>query len=84
MRDRTGEPAYDEKKELRPILKIIQESLGLSEDEALLFHLRIWIFVHGIAVMAATSYVNFDVEFISKALTDAYMGFTHQLEREAN
>ena len=82
MRDRTGEPDYDEKEELRPILKIIQDSLGLSEEEAFLFHLRTWIFVHGIAVMAATSYVKFDSEFISKALTDAYMGFKHQLERE--
>ncbi len=82
MRDRTEEKPSDGKDGLRPILEIIEKNLGISEDEAYLFHLRLWIFVHGIAVMAATSYVEFDDEFVSRAITDAYEGFKHQLERK--
>jgi hypothetical protein len=51
MRDRTGETVGDNREELRPILSLIQASTGFSEDEALHFHLELWVFVHGIAVM---------------------------------
>lgn len=54
------------------------KNLGLSEDEAFLFHLEMWIFVHGIATMTATSYLNWDIEFISMTLTDAYEGLKHR------
>ncbi len=37
------------------IIAALVKSTGLSEDKARLFHLESWIFVHGIAVMLATS-----------------------------
>ncbi len=54
------------------------KNLTLSEDEAYLFHLESWLFVHGIAAMLATSYLNWDTDFISRALTDAYQGLKHR------
>ncbi len=74
MRDRTGETIEENREEIRPILEIIMANLGLSEEDAYLFHLELWLYVHGIATMIATNYLDWDICFISKALTDAYMG----------
>ncbi len=74
MRDRTGEKIEENREEIRPILNIIMKNLGISEDEANLFHLELWLYVHGIATMVATNYLDWDIEFISKVLTDAYQG----------
>ena len=46
----------------------------MSRERAYRFHLEMWLFVHGIATMEATSYLNLDDEFISNALTDLYNG----------
>ena len=37
-----------------------------------------WVYVHGIAVMAATDFVEFDTELVSRILTDAYQGLRKQ------
>ena len=36
--------------------------------------MEMWIYVHGIATMIATAYLEWDLDFISAALTDAYQG----------
>lgn len=74
MRDRTHEDIRDDKEELKPLLELIQQKLGLSEEAAYLFHLEMWIYVHGIATMLATSYLEWDDEFISRVVTDGYEG----------
>ena len=73
MRDRTHEEkaAGDE---LEALLRLIQKNMGLSRDDAYRFHLEMWIYVHGIATMIATAYLEWDMDFISAALTDAYQG----------
>lgn len=73
MRDRT----HEEKAvgdELEALLGLIQKNMGLSRDDAYRFHLEMWIYVHGIATMIATAYLEWDMDFISAALTDAYQG----------
>ncbi len=74
MRDRSGEAVAEDRQSIAPLLSLIMMQVGLSEDEAYLFHLELWLFVHGIATMVATSYLNWDAAFISGALTDAYLG----------
>ncbi len=74
MRDRTHEKIGDGKDELKPIVSMIQQNLGISEEEAYLMHLEMWVYVHGIAAMIATNYLNWDTEFVSNALTDVYVG----------
>ena len=73
MRDRTHEEkaAGDE---LEALLGLIQKNMGLSRDDAYRFHLEMWIYVHGIATIIATAYLEWDMDFISAALTDAYQG----------
>ncbi|MDE7424046.1 MAG: TetR/AcrR family transcriptional regulator [Lachnospiraceae bacterium] len=85
MRDRSGEKIEENKKEIEPLLELIEKNIGLSKEEAYLFHLEMWLYVHGIATMIATSYLDWDIEFISKVLTDAYMGLkSHYCGEEKN
>ena len=78
MRDRSREKIEENKEEIRPLTQLIQQNIGISEDEAYLFHLEMWLYVHGIATMIATSYLDWDDEFISRVLTDAYMGLKYR------
>lgn len=79
MRDRTGEaPQMDDTEEMEPIYKIIERNVGLNREEARRFHLENWIFVHGIASMLATHYLDWQTEDISRALTDLYEGLRHR------
>lgn len=73
MRDRSREN-IENKEENKPLIELIQQNLGISEEEANLFHLEMWIYVHGMATMLATSYLELDEAFISKVLTDGYEG----------
>ncbi len=84
MRDRTGEVPPDGREELRPLLALLQKNLGLDEDTAYLFHLEMWIYVHGIATMLATGYLTWEPEFVSAALTDMYQGLKYRFTEGAN
>ena len=81
MRDRKGEKIEENREVIKPILELIMKNLGISEDEAYMFHLETWIYTHGIAAMVATSYLDWDTEFISRSLTDAYEGLKHRYKR---
>lgn len=61
MRDRSHE-SIEDKEENKPLIELIQQNLGISEEDAYLFHLEMWIYVHGIATMLATSYLEWDDE----------------------
>ena len=74
MRDRSHEDVGENKEEVMPFVALIQKNLGLDEDEAYLLHLEMWIYVHGVATMVATSYLEWEEEFISRVLTDGYEG----------
>lgn len=78
MRDRSQEKIEEQREALRPLLELIQKGTGLSLDDAYLFHLEMWIYVHGIATMIATAYLDWDMEFVSRAITDGYLGLKHR------
>ena len=78
MRDRTDEKIEENREEIRPILDLIMKNLGIDENEAYFFHLELWLYVHGIATMIATNYLEWYIEFIDKALTDAYQGLKNR------
>lgn len=78
MRDRTDEKIEENREEIRPILDLIIKKFGIDENEAYFFHLELWLYVHGIATMIATNYLEWDIEFIDKALTDAYQGLKNR------
>lgn len=85
MRDRSREKAEENNEEIKPLIELIQRNTGLSEEKAYLFHLEMWIYVHGVATMIATSYLEWNMEFVSQVLTDAYLGLKHRYcEEEKN
>lgn len=74
MRDRSEEKIPSAGEELAPIIELIHESTGMSMEDATAFHLEMWIYVHGIATMAATNYLTWDMEYISNSITNIYLG----------
>ena len=80
MRDRSGERIEEDRESIRLLLELLQKNLGVSEDDAYLFHLEMWVYVHGIATMIATSYLDWDDEFVSRVLTDAYVGLKYRYQ----
>jgi AcrR family transcriptional regulator len=82
MRDRTNE-IIPESSELGDQMEsIVQSNTGLNKENAKLFQLERWAYVHGIATMAATGFVRLDWELASRMLTDAYQGLRKQYGME--
>ena len=73
MRDRSKEET-ENTDSLKPLIQLLIKQTGLSEEDALLFHLEMWVCVHGIATMVVTSYLQWNAEMIDRILTDAYLG----------
>ncbi|MBQ8402894.1 MAG: TetR/AcrR family transcriptional regulator, partial [Clostridia bacterium] len=68
--------------ELEPLFAIIQKNYGLTREKAELFHIGMWMYVHGIATMIATSYLDWDTELTSRMLTIAFNGMKKQFLSE--
>lgn len=82
MRDRTGEDISSKEEEIGPLLDLIAKNNGFSREKAYLFHLEMWIYVHGIATMIATAYLEWDEAIIEQMLTDAYEGMRIRYQRK--
>ena len=78
MRDRTNDTNPVEQSTFMAVLPLIMKATGLDREQAALFHFEIWAAVHGIAVMAASSYYNADMDLISGTLTDVYQGLLYR------
>ena len=78
MRDRSGEAIPAQTQETEQLAVLIQSNTDFSLEQARLFHLEMWAFVHGIAVILATNYLDLDTELISQMLSDAYLGMKKQ------
>lgn len=62
------------------ITTMVQNNIGISKERANLFHLEMWAFVHGIATMIATGFLELDWDLISQMLTDSYQGLKKRYE----
>ncbi len=82
MRDRSDETAFEQPDINDQMYAMVQTNTGLGEQESKLFHLEMWAFVHGIAAMVATGFLDLDRELVSKMLTDAYQGLRKQYGME--
>ena len=74
MRARKPEIMGEEKEDFLQMVRLLGDSVGLCVDDAKLFHLEMWAYVHGIACMFATGYLELRWELVEKMLTDAYQG----------
>lgn len=82
MRDRSAETVPEETDVSSQMENIVHNNTGLEGLELKLFHLEMWAYVHGIATMIATGFLDLDWELISKMLTDSYQGLKKQFEKE--
>ena len=83
MRDRSQEQSTEEDPSLQPLLELICAAAGLDMDTALRFHLEMWIYVHGIATMIATSYLDWEWDVISDSMTDLYQALLAHYGKKA-
>ena len=85
MRERSREEQLSASNDdVKPLLQLICKNTGMTEAEAARFHTEMWLFVHGIATMIATSYLDWSDEDISRALTDVYEAMTQRWARKEN
>lgn len=82
MRNRSEEKNPVEESTFYDVLPLIMKATGMNEKQAALFHFEIWSAVHGIAVMAATSYNQLSMELISETLTDIYQGLSYRFRNK--
>ena len=82
MRDRSNENISADSDINCKMETIVQNNTGLNETDAKLFHLEMWAYVHGIATMFATGFLDLDWELVSKMLTDSYQGLRKQYGME--
>ena len=78
MRDRSLEHPNAPSEFDSYIETIVQNNTGLSVKDARFFHLEIWVYVHGIASMFATGFLDLEWDLVSKMITDAYQGLRKQ------
>ncbi len=78
MRDRTEEEGKENSILSEDMETIVSSNTGLSGSKMEIFHLEMWAYVHGIATMFATGFLNLSWELVSKMLTDSYQGLRKQ------
>lgn len=82
MYDRQG-VELDTSADFEVSVEYIMKASGMTRERAKLMHLEMWICVHGIATIVATSFLKLDTELISSMLTDVYQGLrTRHTEEE--
>ncbi len=67
-------------------IQMIMQANDVPKELATKIHVEMWAFVHGIAVMLATSFVTFEWTFISDMVTDIYQGLRarHVIKEDFN
>ena len=63
-------------------VSMIMRMNGMDKATAELLHLEMWVCVHGIATMMATSYLNIEEELVSRMLSDYYLGLKNRFPTE--
>lgn len=83
MRRRAPEEIGSDTGGIQEIIAVIQETTGLTYALAEKLHLEMWIFVHGVASMMVTAYLNWDLQYISGLMTDVYQSLKDRYLKEA-
>ena len=73
MRDRSNETSN----EMEAVFEREAERMteyGISRDKAIAIHTHMWVYVHGIATMFATGFLDWDWDTVSNMLNDEFFG----------
>lgn len=79
MRNRQAENDF-EKESFDKSTFVIMKNYGLYKDDAFKLHTEMWIFVHGIATMFATGYLDWDWETVSVMVSEVYTGLLKKIQ----
>ena len=82
MCDRSKQPNIDTEDHFNSMTDVVNSNTGLEKSDAALFHLEMWAYVHGIATMFASGFLELDWSLVSKMLSDAYLGLKKQYGME--
>lgn len=82
MRNRVKEAQNDMNEDFISETSVLSNLYKINGDVATQIHIQIWIWVHGIATMYATRYMNWEWEDVSKLLTDAFISIKEHLYKE--
>lgn len=82
MCDRSGEDIPADAYSFTQMTDMVRRNTGVDGETAQLFHLEMWAYVHGVATMFATGFLDLDWSLVSKMLTDAYQGMRKQYGME--
>ncbi len=82
MRDRSSEERVDDTAESEMLIDIIMKNTGLSSASAHLLHQDMWVLVHGLAVMSATGFQEYNQQITSEMVTDVYFGLLARLKEK--
>ncbi|MBO5883358.1 MAG: TetR/AcrR family transcriptional regulator [Clostridia bacterium] len=74
MCDRTDEDTSPSSPDFEESVQMIMEANRVSPEKAKLMHMELWVFVHGIGTILATSFLPLEWELISDMVTDIYQG----------
>ena len=83
MRDRTDEtdsPQFG----LDEAIRMIMQDYGLHKDDSVKLHIEMWAFVHGIATMFATNFLDWEWQTVDDMVTDAFLGLSGRIKGENN
>lgn len=83
MRDRASD-TFSQTPDFERSVEMIMNSNGLTREKAERLHLEMWMLVHGIGTVIATSFLNFEWETISDMLSDVYHGVISKILAEDN
>ena len=81
MRNRSKDKGGVEQNSFDGAIMTIMKNYGLYKDDAVTLHAEMWIFVHGIATMIATDYLDWDFETINRMITDSYKGLITNINK---
>ena len=83
MRERTNEEKSEFSREFGMLSELICKQInGITKEQATLFYLEMWTYVHGIATMIATNFYDWDEDLCSCTLTDMYLGLKEKYENK--
>ena len=67
---------------LDDVIEIVQNATGYPYEAAKNFHFYSWIFVHGIASMIASGFIDWDEETVDKALTTEFVAIKEKFDKD--
>lgn len=80
MRNRLNETSDEMESEFQIETSVLKNLYKIEGNLANQLHTHMWVWVHGIATMYATGYLDWDWDTVSNMLTDAFLGIKEHLD----